>query len=476
MVLLLDLPTEIIADIAGYLQPRSKRPLYRPWANVVDPRDVPVNLMRLCLTCSLLRDIVQPMIFRTILIHYRNTGADSTFADLARTFSRRPLLAEEVRSVLFVSEPSGQYDAEEEETWAVGLSRIALPMLALLFNVTSLHFQCNRFIPVQSPLHLGKQLLSNCSKNGEAFLLPRLRALYISPEDGTEQFVRVADFAPFFRHPGLKHISIYSGVLLDSLVFWKLGESYQFPAGSLHISELSLPGCLFDQRSAQMLIEACSGLKSLLYSQLNNDVHHLDEELGLEDVSTRDHFYQQPLLDPRSFSSILGTRKDTLEDLQVSFQRLNGALMKADLKFSGLRNFGRLAILKIEARHMTSFHDLPPTLKHLTLMFKATYSLPAKSLPSDLAEFFQSTEDPQKTPWLSLRSMQFKGVFDRDKIEKDALFRQAIANGTWICHSERQDPCCLVWRSGNVEFTLKDPVMHNLKLARWKLIRNEANM
>lgn len=149
--------------------------------------------------------------------------------------------------------------------------------------------------------------------------------------------------------------------------------------------------------------------------------------------------------------------------------------MDASLKFLGLRSFERLATLKIEARHLTSFHDLPPTLKHLTILFEAIYSSPAESLPSDLAEFVQRTENPQKTPWPSLKSIHFNGFFQRDRLEKDALFRQAIMTGTWMYHSVRKGPCCLVWRSYDVEFTLKDPLLHNLKLSRWIFIKNEAN-
>jgi hypothetical protein len=74
----------------------------------------------------------------------------------------------------------------------------------------------------------------------------------------------------------LKRISIDAGVLLDTLPIWKLHETNQLSSGSLHTSELNLIGCLLDRKSARLLIEACSGLKSLVYSQLDN-VHKIGD-------------------------------------------------------------------------------------------------------------------------------------------------------------------------------------------------------
>jgi len=464
MVSLLELPVEVIAEIASHLRPPDKGPFFRPWPNAVGLRNVPIDLRHLCCTCSLLRDVVQPMLFRSIQICYRNTGADSTFANLARTLSRRPALAAKVRNIVFSSWPSGQNDADEEGVWRARLPKIALPMLAELSNVTTLHFLGSRFIPAQSPSHLGKLLTGNVSVTGEPVLLPRLRALYISVPDGTEDcFVRISDYLPFFSHPALEQISIYSGALLNNIEHWSFEDPHQLQPGSFNISTLNLLGCFLDQKSAQILIKACGRLKSLSYSQLDNNTHRLDRALEVElDEDARIQSYAPllPVLNPETFAAALGSCKDTLETLRFSFQGLDGDAMNKHFKFPELRNSTRLTTLTIEARHLRNFHDLPPRLKHLTILFGSTSGSPAQSLPLGLAEFVESVADLQPMPWCSLKSVLLEGSFDKNRWEKDAVLRQAIATGKWVRHGGCRDVCCLVWRSGDIDFTLRSKFLH----------------
>lgn len=473
MVSLLELPTENIAEIASYLRPQGIRPLYRPWPNIVDPMNVPVNLIRLCQTCTLLRDIIQPMIFRSIHIHHKNTGNESTFASLAQTLTCRPFLAEKVSNLLLTSSESGQCEPDEDSVWAAQLPKLATPMLALLSNVTCLHFHCSRFVPVHSPSHLGRLLLTKPSATGETYLLPQLRALYISPLDGTEDFVRIADFVPFFGHPQLDRINIYAGVLLDSIDSWGLDKAHQVLPSSLRISELNLLGCLLDKKTLRMLIEACSGLKSLTYSQLDNDVHDVEEglEMELHDETTRNQFVQQPLLNPATFSSVLGSCKDTLESLQTSFRRLDGGPMGANFKFSGLQTLNHLVSLNMDASYMSSFQALPSTLEYLTVRIRSM-----KALPSDLAEFVQETANPRKTQWLSLISVHFDIAFEKARWQTSDVFHQAVSIGKWINHGPWEDPCCFVWRSGDINFTVRNPMLHRKKISRWTIMLDEDKM
>jgi hypothetical protein len=324
--------------------------------------NAPVNLIRLCQTCTLLRDIIQPMIFQSVHIYHKNTGNESTFASLAQTPTCCPFLARKVSSSLLASAESGNCEPDEDSVWAAQLPKLATPMLALLSNVTCVHFHCSRFVPAHSPSHLGRLLLTKPSATGETFLLSRLRTLYISLLDGTEDFVRIADFIPFFSHLKLDRINIYAGVLLDSIDSWGLDEAHQFLPSSLRISELNLLGCLLDEKSLKMLIEACSGLKSLIYSQLDNDVHDVEEglEMELHDQTTRNQSFQQPLLNPATFSSVLGSCKDTLESLQASFRRLDSRLMNANFKFTGLQTLNHLVSLNMDANYISS---LSPAIK-----------------------------------------------------------------------------------------------------------------
>lgn len=109
--------------------------------------------------------------------------------------------------------------------------------------------------------------------NDQSALLPQLRALYISPEvGGGDGFVRLADYVPFFAHPGLDQVNIYCGVMLSSVEAWKLGDPDRLLPNNLSISKMNLVGCFLDFESADMLFEACRRLKSLSYNQLDNGI------------------------------------------------------------------------------------------------------------------------------------------------------------------------------------------------------------
>jgi hypothetical protein len=152
--------------------------------------------LRLCCICSALRDIVHPSIFLSIFVYFRNTGADNAFANLVNTFKQRTLLAKNVKHLLLTSEPSG-YQAEDNKG-RVEFPKLALPMLASMVDVPTLHFQSSR---LETTPHLG-QLLSNkpIANNGQLHLL-NLIALFVSPSNPTEM-VCIADFVPFFGFLG----------------------------------------------------------------------------------------------------------------------------------------------------------------------------------------------------------------------------------------------------------------------------------
>jgi hypothetical protein len=200
--------------------------------------------LRLSCICSALRDIVHPSLFRSTFVYFRNTGADNAFANLVNTFRQRALLAKNVKHLLLTSEPTG-YQAEDNKG-RVEFPKLALPMLASMVNVTTLHFQSSR---LETTPHLG-QLLSNkpIANNGQLHL-PNLIALFVNPSNPTEM-VCIADFVPIFGHSRLKRISIDAGVLLDTLLIWRLHETSQLSPGNLHASELNLIRCLLDRKLA----------------------------------------------------------------------------------------------------------------------------------------------------------------------------------------------------------------------------------
>jgi hypothetical protein len=204
---------------------------------------------------------------------------------------------------------------------------------------------------------------------------------------------------------GLKRISIDARVLLDTLPIWRLHETSQLSPGSVHASELNLIGCLLDRKLARLLFEACSGLKSLVYSQLDNvlkigDILEPDWEPNFAYYDPRRaRPYEESIVDPDWFSVIIQSYRDTLKNLQINFLQLNGGSMNSSLKFKNLRNFRSLVSLAIEDRHLGIFHDLPPQLKHLTL--RAWKNI---KLPFDSSDFIWSLLHREEQNGLHLRA------------------------------------------------------------------------
>jgi hypothetical protein len=182
MTYLLDLLAEIILHIAAHLPPQKARFIQRPWPDVVDPERLPRDLMRLCCTCSALRDIVQPLVFRSTFVYFRNTAANGAFANLVNTFKQRTLLTKNSKHLLFTSQPSVT-QTDENNNWRVKFPKLALPMLASMVNVTTLHFQSSR---LETSPHLGHLLCNKPIANNGQLHLPNLIALFISPSNGTE--------------------------------------------------------------------------------------------------------------------------------------------------------------------------------------------------------------------------------------------------------------------------------------------------
>jgi hypothetical protein len=79
---------------------------------------------------------------------------------------------------------------------------------------------------------------------------------------------------PVFGHFGLKRIVI-AGALLDMLPMYNLSDTCRLLPSRLHICELNLIACFINQNSAQLLIEACRSLKSLVISLLVRSYDHM---------------------------------------------------------------------------------------------------------------------------------------------------------------------------------------------------------
>ncbi|KAF2825074.1 hypothetical protein CC86DRAFT_418818 [Ophiobolus disseminans] len=466
MTSILELPTELLTAIAENVQQQCGL-RFEPWPTVAGPRNSVKALLDLCLTCSVLRNIAQSVVFRTLHIHYRNTNPGSTYRSLAQTLARYPSLAKEGRSIVMDRHASRETEwftdedgdcvgrVDDESVWKVEGPKLALPMLTLLSNVTTLHLRGCTFLPAEDASHLGTLLRGTSSVTNGPILLPQLRTLYISPEiGGGDGVVRIADYVPFLRHHGLHEVNIYCGVLLSNLGPWKLADSDRLPPNSLTISKMSLVGCLLDFTSACMLLEACSRLRSLSYSQLDNDIEDILEVLQAENTATIQS-YKPSILGPQTLTTALESCKDTLEDLQIHFRGLKGQPLDANIKFVGLRSFDLLGSLTIQTRHMGNFSSLPPALKHLRLLFRNTSRYPAKLLPRDVADLVRGAADSRNKRCLLLQSVVFEGSFKKEEWRSDAAFLPKSAADRWVIQADVKASPYLVWHLGDVEFILR---------------------
>jgi hypothetical protein len=106
MASLIGLPTETIENIADHLQSPIRSGQYRPWPRAVLSCVVRKDLVHLCLTCSRLRNVVQPMIFQSLRIRLREPHG-TTREPLKDTLAGRPMLFTRVKNIVFDGELSG---------------------------------------------------------------------------------------------------------------------------------------------------------------------------------------------------------------------------------------------------------------------------------------------------------------------------------------------------------------------------------
>jgi hypothetical protein len=183
----------------------------------------------------------------------------------------------------------------------------------------------------------------------------------------------------------------------------------------------------------------------------------------------RVHTRSQSLIQT-GFRSLFKAVAIHLRTYRSIFLQLNGGSMSASLKFKDLRNFRSLVSLAIEDRHLGSFHDFPPQLKHLTL--RAWKNI---KLPFDFSDFISELAAPRRTEWVALESVRF----DTDLVrtwDEYGNFRHAAATGTRRVQNDREKCCCLIWHWRGVAFTERPPSRHSLNHWQWSFVHDEACM
>ncbi|ORY17568.1 hypothetical protein BCR34DRAFT_596755 [Clohesyomyces aquaticus] len=257
--------------------------------------------------------------------------------------------------------------------------------------------------------------------------------------------------------------------MLDGHDIWGIKELDRLAPSTIKISKLNLLGCLLDQGSLRKLVQACRDLRSLKYSQIDNDVHDLDTGLRQDDGY---HACQEALLTPSTFITVIEACKSTLENLEIDLKGIYGQFQDSSHKFHGLHEFTRSQSLNIEVRHLRTFQDLPPSLERLKLRFWLwSSSQPEFSQP----DFLGFLPRPDRTRWPQMKTVCLEGGYDKACWEKDERMKQLISIGAWI-HDSGTGPCCSACRAGNVSFSLTNTALHRVHSGRrqWNIFDDEV--
>lgn len=406
MVLLQQLPTELLQEIISYLHEDS---------------EVDSILFNLCCQCHILRDIVQPLLFKSLRASYHEVANHEAFSSLESTFRVRPHLAKAVRFVTFY--PSKLADDNGVSNSIEDMRRFSkrLPaFLSYLTNVNRLSLQGGRFLPFDDPDHPGGKIKS---------LLPRLEKLRISPASASDSLVNIREYLPFFFHPGLRTLTIELGASYISEDLWDIGDVPADAFSRTSIEELNILDCFIHTNSIRTLVKNCTGLKTLRYQGISENHKH---RLLHDGDSEEERMY----LFPPTFQEVLERYGDTLKELLIDSESpiAERSTVRGDLV--ALR---KLQYLEMGHRAIRSISRLPPNLNHLVITH---CPLRKSGIVTCIYELLEASD---------IRAIRVR--FETVPREREVWLRGGLLRSLkkTIARTE-ESACCLFWEVGERYF------------------------
>lgn len=315
------LPDEIWRDIFANFE--GHLPHEKWWMYGVEIDLSPVKtLLSISLVCKKFHRIVEPLLYRTILVGAHDNNNEECFVKLIKRLVSNPQLGHDIRNITLDNDyRHGDDDLREalRSTWlsldapisfkrqlgkeiaeyrVPGMAPLILalsPQVRLVDYTFDRTSQCTTWILSGRPdleIKLKEEYYENTElaeedeealkkyelRRGEIcanYGLPYLEEVRIRHSDCTDSNTPIDDLEPILLHPTLKTLRLLGIGWLSSPI-----SNFKFPNEPCNLENLELKECLFDHSTLENILTRCKKLKWLSMETADARRHdmHLDDE------------------------------------------------------------------------------------------------------------------------------------------------------------------------------------------------------
>lgn len=378
---ILSLPPELVAHICSSLDSETPRPAagHDGESGINRRKEAQTTLYHICLASRKLCAIAQPILYRSFHVNCKEQDDGRTVLSFARTISLRPDLAKQVTSLAIEDSVGPMYGGLNHGESLTAEDYIFFKNVA----TESLGFSesdVTRFLPKRyGHIFAFADFLIGISPNiqvltigqpGFRYLetllryrpsaLSRLEHLKVNVDDADSGY-EIRNYSQFLLLPSLKRAEFELGDLI--------GEYFptKWTTEGLKLHSIGFRGCFMDADAATKLMQACGALKKFFY---------LNWALDPAEQRAKITIPQDPEADAAQFYEAALLRKDTLEELSLSFYRdpmhTNVSsltnYMARSAKLGSFGDFAALRKLEISQAICPLHPTLPPNIETFTIV------------------------------------------------------------------------------------------------------------
>jgi hypothetical protein len=359
MTKLLDLPNELLGDVAAHLATDF------------------IALHSLCACSCLLRDIAQPWLYSCVRIPLLTKIKLAPLESLQmfhRTITERPDLASCVKEVsLNDASPTHQttgflddQDLREFEATALGadMKHISYQSIGLVIQIFSLVPNVEHIALVAGFRHpQGLLLQLHHRMRTESSFLSKLRSFHLQ-KDYEKGPVNIRDYIPFFDNPSFEELTTRNNV--------DFVTGHHLPTNTLTRSSSKFYWAIISPSTLDILLRSCTSHNMFCFVIPSHQRFHRMEDVGYypqvfpEDFARgllKSHGSSLTTLHVDFYHGLNFREPDTQEDLQMAEQ--DGTLH--EWYFPSFHGFEKLSHMTIEFEKLRHLADLPVSLEELTL-------------------------------------------------------------------------------------------------------------
>lgn len=382
---LLCLPTELLHGIYAFL------------VSSVDNKNSREFLLALCLSCRVLRNVAQNILYQSVNINFDDNGSIQPLWRFTEIISSQPRLANAVKVLsiqlnpkasldLAVLDPNPASTAQQPDTtllhdkiqriWAYELLDV---LLAQLPNVQTLHIVIHIFESNISCAQTSIQVLKHIQTLHSTAISKPLNSQTRTYLRHVEITHRKVQSQIKLKHCRESELSVFVLSWLESVCI-RRRQVFSYPGGSLFppdiaskLTNLELRECCINVRGLSDFLAHARSLKRFALVTIDPLSLHRGLLLG-HSQSDSAPLIRQPT--PMQILEALSPRKDTLENLEIDvyewFQAGFEALWGHDQtdrnqRYFSFRHFKYLKVLNIEYERACLPSELPESLLALTL-------------------------------------------------------------------------------------------------------------